>query len=650
MEKLTHGFCTREGWTRLFTDYNMVISDLNEASYGLIQSDLPAEEWVERYRNHSACVREAFVKNEEMLDQHVRWFTRQPGHWTRDIADPLICSLFRYITRGQDLGTAYEIAESLIDFYKEAGNDIGLMKCYTVRAMSCAMLDSIHLGEEVWKDCAAARGIYERRFKELSPEEKSMGLSIYDLQFDHMTTRLKLGRIAKEQIDLLVSCHRAAVKAVKETMAVDQGYPFNSVLPDFDYQLGYTALCISPGQCSAGQAAAIYGAARRQMRENGANLEHSDSYRIRNRLICLMAERLMGLCSDEAVLTEMYGMMEDFAEELFEGGTFNQRSIEAVEAMQLAAENVACRGGRDRELYDDIQSLFISYLSSRPYTTFIDYICGSQNYCYILSAMPHTNNRRDLLHSLLRLTMFRQVQTAMHSIMVAKLAVEILNAVIERRPALLAGQLGTLSAEEVAEKRNELVQYIYYGALLHDIGKVLCSSVINAQSHRLGDLEFRVLRYHPVTGGEMLENLKGLSEFRDIALGHQKSFDGRSGYPPEFDNTASPQKIFIDIITICDSLDAATDHLGRNYTTAKEFDTVMGELRAGSGSRYSDVLVDLLNEDQNLQGRLKSFLKDGRRDVYFHVHEYIMSESVACQEAVRTHNWLFDLTLASQDK
>ncbi len=246
--------------------------------------------------------------------------------------------------------------------------------------------------------------------------------------------------------------------------------------------------------------------------------------------------------------------------------------------------------------------------------------------------------------------MFRQVQTAMHSIMVAKLAVEILNAVIERRPALLAGQLGTLSAEEVAEKRNELVQYIYYGALLHDIGKVLCSSVINAQSHRLGDLEFRVLRYHPVTGGEMLENLKGLSEFRDIALGHQKSFDGRSGYPPEFDNTASPQKIFIDIITICDSLDAATDHLGRNYTTAKEFDTVMGELRAGSGSRYSDVLVDLLNEDQNLQGRLKSFLKDGRRDVYFHVHEYIMSESVACQEAVRTHNWLFDLTLASQDK
>lgn len=361
METLTHGFCTREGWTGLFTDYNMAISDSNEASYGLIQSDLPAEEWVERYRENSARVREAFVSNEEMLNRHVRWFKRQPEHWTRETADPLLCSLFRYITRVRDLGTTYEIADSLIDFYIKSGDDIGLMKCYTVRAMSCAMLEPIHLGKD-----------------------------------------------------------------------------------------------------------------------------------------------------------------------LFEGGTHNQRSIEAVEAMQLAAENVTHSGARERELYDKIHSLFISYLSSRPYTTFIDYICGSQNYCYILSAMPHYRNTEELLCSLLRLTMFRQVQTAMHSIMVAKLSVEILNSVIDRRPDLMAGQLGTSSAKEVAERRNEFIQYIYCGALLHDIGKVLCSSVINAQSHRLGELEFCVLKYHPVTGGEMLEHLKGLSRFRDIALGHQKSISSRS--------------------------------------------------------------------------------------------------------------------------
>jgi hypothetical protein len=650
MEKLTHGFCTREGWTSLFTDYNMVISDLNEASYGLIQSDLPAEEWVERYKENSTRVREAFILNEEMLNQHVRWFTRQPKHWTRETADPLICSLFRYITRVQDLGTTYEIADSLIDFYKKSGDDIGLMKCYTVRAMSCAMLEPIHLGEDVWRDCAAARGIYERCFEELSPEEKSMGLSIYDLQFDHMTTRLKLGRPKKAQMDELVSCYSAAVKAVEGTLAVDRGYPFNSVLPDFDYHLSYTALCISPGQCSAEQAEAICQSARAMMRESSANPEHSDSYRIRTRLIGLMAERLLGLCTDESILAEMHRMMEGFAQALFEGGTHNQRSIEAVEAMQLAVENITHSGERERGLYDEIHRLFISYLSSRPYATFIDYICGSQNYCYILSAMPHYHNPEKLLHSLLRLTMFRQVQTAMHSIMVAKLSVEILNSVIDRRPELMAGQLGTSSAKEVIEKRNEFIQYIYCGALLHDIGKVLCSGVINAQSHRLGELEFCVLKYHPVTGGEMLEHLQGLSQFRDIALGHQKSFDGLSGYPPEFDNNASPQKIFIDIITICDSLDAATDHLGRNYTTAKEFDTVMDELRAGSGSRYSDVLVDLLDEDRDLCVRLKSFLKDGRRDVYFHVHQYIMSASVGSHETERTHNWLFDLTLAPQDK
>ena len=63
----------------------------------------------------------------------------------------------------------------------------------------------------------------------------------------------------------------------------------------------------------------------------------------------------------------------------------------------------------------------------------------------------------------------------------------------------------------------------------------------------------------------MLEHLKGLSRFRDIALGHQKSISSRSA------TVWMPPRII----------------WGRNYTTAKEFDTVMDELRAGSGSRYS---------------------------------------------------------------
>ena len=195
------------------------------------------------------------------------------------------------------------------------------------------------------------------------------------------------------------------------------------------------------------------------------------------------------------------------------------------------------------------------------------------------------------------------------------------------------------------KRAPEFRRYLYCGAVLHDVGKLLCSSVINAQSHKLGELEFRVLKYHPITGGEMLERIPELSMFRDIALGHQKSFDGASGYPEAFDSTASPQKIFIDIITICDSLDAATDHLGRNYTTAKDFPTVMDELRAGRGTRYSGDIIALLDADSGLCARVQRLLGDGRREVYYDVHKMIIAESNDHFDPRRTHDWQYDLGL-----
>lgn len=148
-----HGFCTREAWTKWFVDYNLAISNINDSNYELIQSELPADQWVEQYKHNSAMVRDVFCRNEEMLEWHIRWFTRTPGRWTRDVADPLLSMLFRYVTRVQDLGTAFELAESLLNYYSSLGDEIALMKCYTVRLFSCDFLDSIHLADDVYADC-----------------------------------------------------------------------------------------------------------------------------------------------------------------------------------------------------------------------------------------------------------------------------------------------------------------------------------------------------------------------------------------------------------------------------------------------------------------------------------------------------------------
>ena len=67
---------------------------------------------------------------------------------------------------------------------------------------------------------------------------------------------------------------------------------------------------------------------------------------------------------------------------------------------------------------------------------------------------------------------------------------------------------------------------------------------------------------------------------------------------------ASPDKIMIDLITLSDCLDAATDNLGRNYQRAKKVSAVLEEFAAGSGTRYNPDLVHLLLTDAHLIARL----------------------------------------------
>ena len=60
----------------------------------------------------------------------------------------------------------------------------------------------------------------------------------------------------------------------------------------------------------------------------------------------------------------------------------------------------------------------------------------------------------------------------------------------------------------------------------------------------------------------------------------------------------------IDLITLSDCLDAATDNLGRNYQRAKKVSAVLEEFAAGSGTRYNPDLVHLLLTDAHLNARL----------------------------------------------
>jgi ribosomal protein S18 acetylase RimI-like enzyme len=90
----------------------------------------------------------------------------------------------------------------------------------------------------------------------------------------------------------------------------------------------------------------------------------------------------------------------------------------------------------------------------------------------------------------------------------------------------------------------------------------------------------------------------------------------------------SSERIIIDIIKICDCIDAATDILGRNYAKAKSFETVLKELIEGAGESYSDEIVNLITKDNELIHEISWFTREERRHTYYEIYKDMVADKV----------------------
>jgi len=76
----------------------------------------------------------------------------------------------------------------------------------------------------------------------------------------------------------------------------------------------------------------------------------------------------------------------------------------------------------------------------------------------------------------------------------------------------------------LSEKGIEELQNLHYVALLHDIGKIGVPDSILNKPTRLSDSEFAIIKKHPITGSEILKDIKML-EHRARGLGAKPILD-----------------------------------------------------------------------------------------------------------------------------
>ena len=242
-------------------------------------------------------------------------------------------------------------------------------------------------------------------------------------------------------------------------------------------------------------------------------------------------------------------------------------------------------------------------------------------------AEPFLRGEDEKIDFLIRMLIRRQPINYIHSIMVSDIAEKLAGDIIDRNPALLVGVRDNASVTEVVAHRQELVDYISACGRIHDVGKSYIMDVVGRQSRRLFDNEYEMIRRHPKLGLKLVSRDQVLAPYFDIVAGHHKYYDGKHGYPVDFDNTESPVKIVIDIISIADSIDAGTDNLGRNYAAGKEFSHLLQELREGAGSRYNPEIVALIDSNDALKEELTTLTSTGRYDVCYRAYQDIAGKT-----------------------
>ena len=151
--------------------------------------------------------------------------------------------------------------------------------------------------------------------------------------------------------------------------------------------------------------------------------------------------------------------------------------------------------------------------------------------------------------------------------------------------AIRVQKLSLLIAEEMVIPIHEY-QLIEIAALFHDIGILLIPDVVMGKTSSLTQVEFELIKQHPITGEQIFSSAPSLKSIAKIIRYHHEQFNG-SGYPDGLigENIPRPARI----IAVADCLDAMTSD--RPYRKALSKDKIIAELKDCSGRQFDPEVV-----------------------------------------------------------
>ncbi len=177
------------------------------------------------------------------------------------------------------------------------------------------------------------------------------------------------------------------------------------------------------------------------------------------------------------------------------------------------------------------------------------------------------NTYNETLEALSHALDYREEETEYHSKRVAEYAI------------LLAKRYGI-------EDENKL-RYIYWGGLLHDIGKIGIPDRILLKPGKLSEDEWNIMKKHVVIGYQILKGINFLRPALPLVLHHHEWWNGK-GYPMGLREEEIP--VEARIFSIVDAFDAMTSD--RPYRKAMSYSKAISEIKRMRGIQFDPNVVD----------------------------------------------------------
>ncbi len=178
--------------------------------------------------------------------------------------------------------------------------------------------------------------------------------------------------------------------------------------------------------------------------------------------------------------------------------------------------------------------------------------------------------QREIILAMVKAMEARDPYTVGHSERVAKYAVTL--------------------AKEIGFSEKD-IDRIFWGSMVHDIGKLAVPEHILLKPSRLSPSEFEIIRRHPVVGEEMIKEYPWLEGIRSIVRNHHERWDGK-GYPDKLKGDQIPPEV--RVVSMADAFDAMTSD--RAYRKGISLPEALREIKKQEGKQFDpDVVKEALN-------------------------------------------------------